>query len=115
MPAGAAHGGRDEVAARESVTVALDHPEQFVPEHELVVVLGSHAEEPVRDLTVRPADADLEHADEHPAPRWARASRATRVEPLTPGRVTRACIPASSHAQRSRSTAPSDAEPTSSR
>ena len=75
MPAGAAHGGRDELAARESVTVALDHPEQFVPEHELVVVVGSDAEEPVRDLTVRAADSDLEHPDEHAVLRWARECR----------------------------------------
>ena len=61
MPARAAHGRRDEVAAAEAVAVALDDRERLVPEHERAAV-GRDAEEPFRDLAVGSADADLEHA-----------------------------------------------------
>ena len=61
VPARAAHGCRDEVAAAEAVAVALHDRERLVPEHERAAV-GRDAEEPFRDLAVGSADADLEHA-----------------------------------------------------
>ena len=65
VPAGSADRGGDEVAAREAGSVALDHAEQLVADHEQGFVLGCDAEVPVEDLAVGAADADLEHPDRH--------------------------------------------------
>ena len=85
VPARAAHGCRDEVAAAEAVAVTLDDRERLVPEHERAAV-GRDAEEPFRDLAVGSADADLEHAHqqrvvaglarrERPRPAWSGGRR----------------------------------------
>ena len=44
--------------------VALDDAEQLVAEHEPLLAFGRHAEQPLGDLAVGPADADLERAQQ---------------------------------------------------
>ena len=88
----AAHDRRDEVAAGESVAVALDPAEELVAEHEQLVALGRYAEQPLGDLPVGTADADLERPHRAPRPlaRAARARSATRAVCASPGWTTSA-------------------------
>ena len=65
VPARAPHGRGDEVAAREAVPVALDDAEELVAEDEPLAPARRHAEQPLGDLAVGAADADLERAQEH--------------------------------------------------
>ena len=118
VAAGAADDRGHQVAAREAVPVTLDPSEELVPEHQLALVVGRDAEVAVRDLAVGAAHADFQHADRHAVSRRLRhvgdVRRADRARPsderlhLRRGQAAHACMV-------SRSTAPSEAEPTSSR
>ena len=118
--AGAAHGRRDEVAAREAVPVQLDGREHLVAEHERTLAGRRDSEQAVRDLAVGSAHADLEHPQQH----LVRAGRdrrdvghTRRVGHSGPGdeRLHLPAQPATAVAVRDPSTAPSDAEPTRAR
>ncbi len=80
MVAGAPHRGADELAALEAVAVGLDDAEHLVAEHEHVGLVRGDPEQAFRDLAIRAAHADLEHAHEDTvAGRLANVGDACRV------------------------------------